>query len=118
MNDRDLMFLPAHKQRQMILDGQISSVEMTEASLRRIAQLEPQLHAFITLDEEGALAAARKADERLAAGDGAGVLHGVPIAVKDLEVTKGLRTTLGSTFFKDWVPAIPWLSNASGRPVR
>ena len=104
MNDRALMFLPAHKQRQMIIDGEISSVEMTEASLRRIAGLEPRLHAFITLDEQGALSSARKADARLAAGDEAGVLHGVPLVVKDLEVTKGLRTTLGSSFFRDWVP--------------
>lgn len=104
MNDQDLMFLPAHRQRQMIVDGEISSVEMTEASLRRIAQLEPQLHAFITLDEEGALKSAKEADARLASRSEPGVLHGVPIVVKDLEVTKGLRTTLGSSFFKDWIP--------------
>ena len=104
MNDRDLMFLPAHRQRQMIVNGEISSVEMTEASLRRIAQLEPQLHAFITLDEEGALKSAKEADARLASRSEPGVLHGVPIVVKDLEVTKGLRTTLGSSFFKDWIP--------------
>ena len=104
MNDRDLMFLPAHRQRQMIVDGEISSVEMTEASLRRIAELEPQLHAFITLDEEGAMTSAKKADTQLASGADPGVLHGVPIVVKDLEVTKGLRTTLGSSFFNDWIP--------------
>ncbi|MDA0596903.1 MAG: amidase [Chloroflexi bacterium] len=104
MNDRELMFTPAHKQRQMIVDGEISSVEMTKASLRRIAELEPQLNAFITLDEQGALAAAKAADESLASGLTPGPLHGVPIAVKDLEVTKGLRTTLGSTFFEDWIP--------------
>ncbi|HCI86505.1 MAG TPA: amidase, partial [Dehalococcoidia bacterium] len=99
MNDRELMFLPAHKQRQMIVDGEISSVEMIEASLRRIAEFEPQLNAFITLDEEGALKSAEAADTKLASGDAAGPLHGVPVAVKDLEVTKGLRTTLGSAFF-------------------
>ena len=104
MNDRDLMFLPAHRQRQMIVNGEISSVEMTEASLRRIAQLAPQLHAFITLDEEGALKSAKEADARLASRAEPGVLHGVPLVVKDLEVTKGLRTTLGSSFFKDWIP--------------
>lgn len=104
MNDRDLMFVPAHKQRQMILDGEISSVELTEASLRRINELEPQLNAFITLDETGALAAAQEADLQLAKGDTPRELHGVPIAVKDLEVTKGLRTTLGSTFFENWIP--------------
>ena len=104
MNDRELMFTPAHKQRQMIVDGEISSVEMTKASLRRIAELEPQLNAFITLDEQGALDAAKAADESLTTGSTPGPLHGVPIAVKDLEVTKGLRTTLGSTFFEDWIP--------------
>jgi len=104
MNDQELMFLPAHKQRQMIVDREVSSVEMTEASLRRIADLEPQLHAFITLDEEGALAAAKEADAQLAAGTTPGVLQGVPIAVKDLEVTKNLRTTLGSSLFEHWVP--------------
>ena len=104
MNDQELMFLPAHKQRQMIVDREVSSVEMTEASLRRIADLEPQLHAFITLDEEGARAAAKEADAKLAAGTKPGVLQGVPIAVKDLEVTKNLRTTLGSSLFEDWVP--------------
>ena len=104
MNDRGLMYLPGHRQHQMIVDKEISSVEMTEAALRRIAELEPQLHAFITLDEEGALATAAKADSELAEGNLPGPLHGVPIVVKDLEVTKGLRTTLGSTFFKDWIP--------------
>ena len=104
MNDRELMFLSAHEQRRLIAEKAISSVEMVEASYRRITELEPQLNAFITLDEEGALSAARKADEQLAKGKNLGVLHGVPIAVKDLEVTKGLRTTLGSSFFKNWIP--------------
>ncbi len=104
MDDRELMFLPAHLQRQMILDREISSVEMTEAALRRIAELEPRLNAFITLDAEGALTSAKRADKVLAEGRVTGSLHGVPIAVKDLEVTKGLRTTLGSSFFDDWIP--------------
>jgi len=104
MNDRELMFLSAHEQRRLIAEKAISSVEMVEASYRRITELEPQLNAFITLDEDGALSTARKADEQLAKGKNLGVLHGVPIAVKDLEVTKGLRTTLGSTFFKNWIP--------------
>ena len=79
MNDRDLMFLSASKQRQMILDRKISSVEMTKASLRRIERIEPELHAFITIDEEGALAASREADTQLADGSSPGPLHGVPI---------------------------------------
>ena len=104
MNDRDLMFLPAHEQRQMVLDGQISSVELTEASLRRIDELDSQLNAFVTLDSDGALAAAAECDRKLATGEDAGSLHGVPICVKDLELTNGLRTTLGCAAFADWVP--------------
>ena len=104
MNDRELMFLPAHEQRQMILDGKISSVELTEASLRRIDELDSQLNAFVTLDADGAIAAATECDRRHASGEKPGSLLGVPIGVKDLEVTNGLRTALGCTAFADWVP--------------
>ncbi len=104
MNDRDLMFLPAHEQRQMVLDGELSSVELTEAALRRVAELDSQLNAFVTLDNEGALAAAAECDQMLANGEEPGTLHGVPIGVKDLEVTDGLRTTFGCAAFADWVP--------------
>ncbi len=104
MNDRELMFLPAHEQRQMIINKEISSVELTEASFRRIKELDSQLDAFVTLDEEGALAAAAECDQIVADGGELGLLHGIPICVKDLELTKGLRTTLGCSAFKDWVP--------------
>jgi aspartyl-tRNA(Asn)/glutamyl-tRNA(Gln) amidotransferase subunit A len=104
MSDRDLMFTPGHRLRQMIADKKISSVELTQASLRRIKELDPKLHAFITLDEEGALKQAKAADKAVAAGEKLGPFHGVPISIKDLEVTKGLKTTLGSDIFKDWVP--------------
>jgi aspartyl-tRNA(Asn)/glutamyl-tRNA(Gln) amidotransferase subunit A len=98
------MYLPAHIQRRMIVRGEISSVELTEASLRRIKALEPKLNAFITIDEAGALKAAREADKAQAKGGDLGPFHGVPISVKDLETTKGLRTTLGSEIYKKWVP--------------
>jgi len=104
MNDRDLMFLPAHEQRRMMLDGQISSVELTQAAFRRIAEPDSQLNAFMAIDQEGALATAAECDRMLASGDAPGSLHGVPVAVKDLEVTNGLRTTFGSSAFADWVP--------------
>jgi aspartyl-tRNA(Asn)/glutamyl-tRNA(Gln) amidotransferase subunit A len=104
LNDRDLMFLPARTQRQMIIRGEVSSVELTEASLRRIKKLEPKLNAFITVDEEGALKAAKAADRAQAKGGDLGPYHGVPISVKDLETTKGLRTTLGCAVYKEWVP--------------
>src|SRR5262249_9627035 len=78
-----------------------------QAALRRIEALDGQLHAFITVDHEGALGAAKAADQALALAKSTqelGPLHGVPISIKDLEVTKGLRTTLGSKAYQDWVP--------------
>ncbi len=104
LNDRDLMFLPGRVQRQMIVRGEISSVELTQAALRRIKALDKKLNAFITLDEAGSLKAAKAADSAQAKGGDLGVFHGVPISVKDLETTKGLRTTLGCKVYRDWVP--------------
>ena len=108
MNDRDLMMLPGWKQRDMVVGGDISSRELVEASLRRVDALDDRLHAFVTVDSEGALAAADAVDAavRQASDPSAelGPLHGVPISIKDLEPTRGLRTTMGSVVFKDWVP--------------
>jgi aspartyl-tRNA(Asn)/glutamyl-tRNA(Gln) amidotransferase subunit A len=80
----------------------ISSRELTQAFLERIAGLNGALNAFITVDEEGALAAARRADERLARRQGA-PLTGIPLAYKDIYCTKGLRTTCGSRMLENFV---------------
>ncbi|MBI2964706.1 MAG: amidase, partial [Chloroflexi bacterium] len=107
MNDRELMFVPAHKQRELIVQKKISSKELVQASLRRIEELDGQLHAFITVDREGALKAAEAADRAVAAARSTSDLPpliGVPISIKDLELTKGLRTTLGCKVYEDWVP--------------
>ncbi len=80
----------------------ISSRELTQAFLERIARLNSALNAFITVDEEGALAAARRADERLGRGQGA-ALTGIPLAYKDIYCTKGLRTTCGSRMLENFV---------------
>lgn len=82
----------------------ISSTELTRESLARIARLQPKLCAFITLMEEHALQAARRADEELARGEDRGPLHGIPVAVKDVYATRGVRTTCGSKIFADYVP--------------
>ena len=82
----------------------VSSVEITRACLDRIAALNPALNAFITVTSESALAQARRADDELARGNWRGPLHGVPIALKDLFDTAGVRTTAGSGVFKDRVP--------------
>jgi amidase len=84
---------------------EISALDVMRAHLARIDAVNPDLNAIVTLDREGALAGAEAADRRLAAGEPAGLLHGLPIAVKDLEDTAGMRTTYGSSVFQDHVPA-------------
>ena len=80
----------------------ISSVELTQLYLDRIAQLNPQLNTFITVNPEMSLAQARAADERLANGD-ASDLAGIPIAQKDIFCAKGWLTTCGSKMLHNLV---------------
>lgn len=81
-----------------------SALELTTAALGRIERLNPTLQAFITVTAEQALDQARQADAELAAGADRGPLHGIPIAVKDLFCTRGVRTTAGSPIYRDFVP--------------
>ena len=96
----------------------ISSVELTQRSLGLIERLEPKLNAFLTVTAEQALAQAHTADQELAAGTDRGPLHGIPISLKDLFRTKGIKTTAGSLLFKDYVPdydsAVTERLNAAG----
>src|SRR2546427_6044507 len=82
----------------------VSSVELTTAALERIRSLNPKLNAIQTLMEESALEGARQADEELSKKIDLGPLHGIPIAVKDVFETKGVRTTCGSKLFADFIP--------------
>jgi aspartyl-tRNA(Asn)/glutamyl-tRNA(Gln) amidotransferase subunit A len=89
---------------QALRERQVSSVELTNAALRRVERLEGKLRAFITVTAERALSQARAADAALSAGEDRGPLHGIPIAVKDLFATRGIRTTGGSLLYKEFVP--------------
>lgn len=102
--DATLLFAPAHQQAALIRTKQISSLELTEAYLARIASLNPRVNAFITVTADRARADARAADAAIARGDVAGPLHGVPYAPKDILATKGILTTNGSKVTAKAVP--------------
>ena len=84
---------------------EISPVEITRDCLARIEKLNPSLNAFVTVTAEPALAEAQKAEAEIGRGEWRGALHGVPVALKDLIDTAGVRTTAGSAIYKDRVPA-------------
>ena len=104
MNDREMAFTPAWKQRVMIATRQISPVELTELYLRRIDGLNPQLNAYLTVVGDMAIEWAKDAEATVMRRDRLAPLHGIPISIKDLNATKGIRTTNGSLIFKDNVP--------------
>ena len=102
--DEELAFTPAWKLRDLIADKKVSPVELTELYFDRIDRLDSQLNSYLTLDHDGAMKTAKAAQQAVIRGDELGPLHGLPIGVKDLEMTKGIRTTNGSLVYKDRVP--------------
>ncbi len=101
---KELCFLTATELAAMIRTRQVSAVEVMQAHLAQIERVNPKVNAIVTLDAEGALARAKAMDEEQARGEELGPLHGLPMAHKDLFLTKGMRTTMGSPIFKDHVP--------------
>jgi Asp-tRNA(Asn)/Glu-tRNA(Gln) amidotransferase A subunit family amidase len=104
MNDRELAFTPAYELAKLIAQKKLSPVELTEACLRRVEELNPRLNAFLTITADEAMDDARNAEEAVMRGETLSPLHGVPTSIKDLELTKGVRTTKGSLAYQDWVP--------------
>lgn len=104
MNQTPLHYLTLTQVADQIAAREISSVDLTTAMLDRIEQLDGQLKSYATLMADQAMASARAADEKIAGGTYRGPLHGVPIAVKDLCYTQGVRTMGGSKALMDHVP--------------
>jgi Asp-tRNA(Asn)/Glu-tRNA(Gln) amidotransferase A subunit family amidase len=97
-------FTPGHELARRIQAREVSPREAIDFFLQRIRELNPRLHALLTIAEDGAVAAADRASDELSRGGEVGPLHGVPFVVKDLEWTQGIRTTMGSLVYRDFVP--------------
>jgi amidase len=102
--DDDLCFTPAVELARRLRARELSARELLDAYLDRIGRVNPVLNAIVTLAEERAVQQATEADKAAARGAALGPLHGLPIAVKDLADTAGIRTTYGSPIFADHVP--------------
>jgi Asp-tRNA(Asn)/Glu-tRNA(Gln) amidotransferase A subunit family amidase len=96
--------LAAVAARWLIGARKLSPVELLASCLKRIERVNPAVNAVVAMDVERAQGAAKAAERAVMAGDALGPLHGLPLGVKDLEETEGLRTTFGSLIFKDHVP--------------
>lgn len=105
MTDAELTRLSIAEAANLIRRQELSPVELTEACLQRIVSLDARLRAFITVTRQEALATAQQAANAIAGGNYKGPLHGIPLALKDLFDTAGVRTTAGSKIMADRVPA-------------
>ena len=95
--------LTIHELQDLLAKGEVTSLDITRSVLKRIEAVEEKINAFITLDKDGALAQAEEADKMRARGEG-GDLCGIPLAIKDLLCTKGLKTTAGSKILEGFIP--------------
>ncbi|AXI79556.1 Asp-tRNA(Asn)/Glu-tRNA(Gln) amidotransferase subunit GatA [Peterkaempfera bronchialis] len=100
----DLIRYTAAETAAAIASGDVSATEVAQAHLDRIAAVDEKVHAFLHVDTEGALKAARAVDDQRARGEELGPLAGVPLALKDVFTTKGVPTTCGSKILEGWVP--------------
>ena len=103
MNPSDVIGLTAHEARELLDRREVSSVELTQAVLDRIRQVEEQIKAFVTITDEVALEQARQADRRIASGD-VRSLTGIPMQIKDNMCTRGVLTTCASRMLESFVP--------------
>ena len=104
--EEDLLYKSAVELRDLIAAKEISPVELLDRSLARMEEVEPKLNSFVTTTEDVAYAAARKAEKAILDNDAPGLLHGLPISVKDLIAMGGIRYTFGSRVSADNIAAV------------
>ena len=104
--DKDICFAPATEVRESIRSKEVSVPELVELFYDRIREFNPKLNAYLALCPDQAMAEARAAQDAVQRGDDLGPLHGIPISIKDLELTKGVPSTMGSLVFQGRTPDI------------
>lgn len=104
MEANEIGYMTIREAGQALRRKDFSPVELTEALLARISAIDSKLHCFITLSADLALRQARQAENEFLSGEERGPLHGIPVALKDLYATRGIRTTCHSAVLKDWIP--------------
>ena len=98
--------LSATEARALIGSKSLSPVELLESCLRRVEEVNRQVNGIVAIDRERAQREARDAERAVMRGEALGPLHGLPVAVKDLTLTAGVRTTFGSAAFAEYVPSV------------
>jgi aspartyl-tRNA(Asn)/glutamyl-tRNA(Gln) amidotransferase subunit A len=100
----ELMVRPLAELAPLLEKKELSPVELVQEALQRIEKYDPQLNSYITVLSEAALKTARQAEREILDGQYRGPLHGIPLSIKDLFATKGVRTTAGSRVLENWIP--------------
>lgn len=101
---QDICWMSAVDMAKAIRERKLSPVEVVTAFLNRIEAINPKINAYVTLTAESALAEAKRAADAIMKGERVGPLHGVPVSIKDLVFTKGVRTTMGSKLLENFIP--------------
>ena len=96
--------LPAHKARNLIGQKKLSSTELVKSCIEQYEKHNPNINAIVAIDQKDVLEQAKKCDEKVSKGETLGLLHGLPVGIKDLQMVKNLRSTYGSLLFKNHIP--------------
>ena len=96
--------LPAYKARNLIGQKKLSSTELVKSCLEQCEKHNANINAIVAIDQKDVLEQAKKCDEKVSKGKSLGLLHGLPVGIKDLQMVKNLRSTYGSLLFKDYIP--------------
>ena len=103
-NPEEICYMPAHILARSIRTKELSVVEVVKTFLDRIEKVNPKINAYCTVAADYALEEAAKADKKVMTDLPLGPLHGIPVAIKDVTLTRGIRTTFGSKLYQDYVP--------------